>query len=413
MKKLWLMAFLGAGCGVNVQPVDDFIGQMAAEQCAWQFRCCNGAEIEKLDGRKFEDQAGCVPYRALALEAELFLHRLAAREGRLKVDDRRARACIAQLQAKECNPKPGVPATPMDPMAIDACLEVFEGTTPIGQACVYANECVRGARCVSDKAAVGRGVCVPFQQSSQICNVDTDCDPKVPNLYCAKSDFSCHLRGAQGEKCEYTTDSAGHNPTLPMLLECQTGLFCDPISSTCRRFPGDGEACLSPPPPGVASSCNPDPTLGLVCDTTSITNKVCRAPGKLNESCLTIACEKDLYCDTTTDTCKALPALDQSCETSGFRCKTPFFCNTAKVPRVCDEPASVGQDCAQTPCYPDGYCDTVTRRCKPRLPDGTACTVSTDCLSNDCRVSVGGTMTTCQPRAIVVQCIGANEKRSL
>jgi hypothetical protein len=201
--------------------------------------------------------------------------------------------------------------------------------------------------------------------------------------------------------------------TLPLLLECQTGLFCDPVSATCRRFPGDGEACLSPPPPGVASSCNPDPTLGLVCDTTVPTNKVCRAPGKLNASCVNIACEKDLYCDATTDTCKALPTLDQSCETSGFRCKTPFFCNTAKVPRVCDEPASVGQDCLQTPCYPDGYCDPVTDRCKPRLADGQVCTTSTECLSNDCRTNVGGTQLTCQPRPVVVQCIGANEKRSL
>ena len=46
-----------------------------------------------------------------------------------------------------------MPAPIMDPMQEDACLAVFVGTTPVGQACIYTNECERGAGCVSDKAA--------------------------------------------------------------------------------------------------------------------------------------------------------------------------------------------------------------------------------------------------------------------
>ena len=107
----------GCGSGGDVERVDDFIQQMATEQCAWEFRCCTDPEITRLDGRKFFDAAGCIPYRTLALQTTLYLHRLAASEGRLSVDGDQADACIAQLQAKACNPK--TPMTPvMDPMAM-------------------------------------------------------------------------------------------------------------------------------------------------------------------------------------------------------------------------------------------------------------------------------------------------------
>ncbi len=408
-----------AGCGSNSSAdVDSFIGSLAAQQCDWEFRCCKDAEIKQLDGRKYAAEEDCIPYKTLALEDQLFLERLAAREGRLRVDSTRAGACLAQLTAKACNPMPGTPVQPPsgDPMLMDACINVLIGSTPVGSECVYTDECVDGARCVGDAEAVGRGVCVPYQEETDICNVTADCDPKVKGLYCAPQDFHCHLRARLGEACAYTTDSLGKNPTLPLLLECDNQLgnvYCDPISSTCRQLPSDGEPCLSPPPPGVSSSCDPDPTLALVCDTTGGgTTGVCRAPGKVNEDCSTRACAADLYCDTSTGTssiCRALPDFGAQCSASGGRCKKPYYCNFSKAPEVCDQPASIGEDCTSVTCDTGLTCDANTRLCKSLLPDGSPCVSSTDCLSFSCGFSVGQTtQRTCQPQntTITVMCSG-------
>src|SRR5438132_4914422 len=101
-----------AGCGdPGTAQVDDFIHSMAQQKCDWEFRCCTDAEITLEDGRKFmaTDEGSCVPYRALELADQLYIDRLAVREGRLRVDGDKASACINQMQSKTCNPKPGDP----------------------------------------------------------------------------------------------------------------------------------------------------------------------------------------------------------------------------------------------------------------------------------------------------------------
>lgn len=409
-----LFGLCPAGCGApSTAEVDHFIESMAVEQCAWQFRCCTDPEIKEMDGRKYADMDGCVPYRTLALVNQLYLNRLAAREGRLRVEGEYAEACLAQLRQQACNPKPGMPAPMMDPMAVDACVKVFRGNTPVGDECIYANECREGARCVDDQAAVGRGVCVPYQQDGEICNTDADCDPRVKELYCAKSDYHCRLRAKLGEPCAWTTDDAGQNPTLPLLIECDRtfgNIYCDPDSSTCRKLPGEGEPCLVNPPPGVTHACDPDPVLRLVCDTSGSpggTSGICRAPGRAGDDCSSIPCGEGLYCDrnTASEICTVLPTLGEDCYSSNYRCQEPFFCNTL-TSYVCDEPASAGESCVERPCSTDLYCDQTEERCKYRLPDGSPCTTSNQCRSLDCDVSAGMTSTTCQPRPVTVQCTG-------
>ncbi|HEY7956924.1 MAG TPA: hypothetical protein VII38_16580, partial [Polyangia bacterium] len=390
--------------------VDSFIDNLAQQTCDWEFRCCTDPEIAMKDGHRYTTMEDCVPYQALALENELFLSRLAVKEGRLRVDHERAAACLEQMTNQACNPTPGTPAPPMDPMAMDACADVFVGTTPVGKECVYSNECVSGAHCVADQDAVGRGVCVPFQEDGDICNSDADCDPKVKQLYCGKGDFHCHLRAKLGEACAYTTDANGQNPTLPLLVECDNQLgnvYCDPSSNTCAQLPAAGEPCLSPPPPGVGSSCDPDPTLGLVCDTSGGgTSGVCRAPGSLGDSCTNYPCGANLYCDTTQYTCRALPDFGQSCASSNGQCKKPYFCNFNRS-ETCDQPASVGESCQVTPCDTGLYCDSSSEICRSLLPDHSPCTSSSQCASLDCSYGAGASTLTCQPRATTsVECVG-------
>jgi hypothetical protein len=413
--KTWLgLAILAAaGCGSNgTGDVDSFITSMASAECDWEFRCCTDPEIKQAYDSKYATMEDCVPYWTLKFENQLFLDRLAVREGRLKVESAHAAACLGQLTSKQCNPKPGAVIPPVDPMMMDACLNVFIGSTAVGDSCIYTHECVDGARCVGDAEAVARGVCVPYQEENDICNSDADCDPKVIDLYCALDDYHCHVRSPLGGQCAYTTDSG--TKSLPLRLECKTkpnNLYCDAVSSTCKQLPSDGEACLSPLPPGVSSACDPDPALQLVCDASGGgSTGVCRAPGNVGDDCSTRACATGLYCDssTTVRICKSLPDFGQDCSFSGT-CKKPYYCNFSKSPAVCDQPASVGEDCTSVTCDTGLTCDPTTRLCKTLLPDGANCVSSSDCASFDCNFSAGNTtQRTCQPHVVTVtvQCIG-------
>src|ERR1043166_1642589 len=102
MKRLSYLVFFVtvAGCGSggnSTAAVDDFIQSMASSQCEWEFRCCNEGEIMTLEGNKFSVSGQCTSYRALALQTQLYIDRLAASEGRLRVDPVQAQACLGQM----------------------------------------------------------------------------------------------------------------------------------------------------------------------------------------------------------------------------------------------------------------------------------------------------------------------------
>src|SRR5262245_18063384 len=112
---LALFFVLAAGCGTNTGDVDNFIQNVATEQCGWEFRCCKDSEIKQQDGRKFATMDDCVPYHKLQLQNQWYLDRLAATQGRLRVDTDKAAACIDQMNTMMCNPKPGAPPIMVDP----------------------------------------------------------------------------------------------------------------------------------------------------------------------------------------------------------------------------------------------------------------------------------------------------------
>jgi hypothetical protein len=404
-------AFGGCG-GPDTAAVDHFVTALAAAQCQWEFRCCTDAEIMQQEMNKFKDEATCEEFHQLALENTLYSDRLAVRQGRVTVDSKQAQACLDQQNAKMCNPAPGSPPpTPTAPGTVDPCTQVFSGATSVGDECQFANECKKGAHCVPTGASGGQGVCVPFQQEKEICNTSADCDPSVANLYCARQDFTCHLRSPVGGPCAYTIDPVSGMPATPLLLECDNStnqVFCEPTSMTCKSLPAAGEACLTAPlPPGVNSVCAP----GLVCDMPGGTGGTCRGPGAVGDDCTRIACGTSLYCDRTMvpNTCKALPTLGEQCQAAGFQCAKPYYCNTTTPPYVCAAPAQLDQPCpGVTQCDATLYCDTTTTpampTCKSRLPDGTVCTQSKQCLSSFCNFT--GVSGTCAASGVAVQCIG-------
>jgi hypothetical protein len=192
-----ILALIGAlslaGCGPSTSDpdvsgaLDSFIEQAAAAQCAWEFRCCTDAEIKSADGRKYSDANGCVPYHALTLEKQLYVARLAAHQRRVRLDGGKAQACLLMLMERACNPRPGTAAsTPSG--SPDACVDVFDGATPVGEPCWFAAECVAGAHCVIGAQRSSGGVCVPYQQTGEVCNDGADC---APPLACDAATSTC------------------------------------------------------------------------------------------------------------------------------------------------------------------------------------------------------------------------------
>lgn len=404
-----VVACASFGCGSpGTGSVDSYINSVAQASCDWEFRCCTAAEIMQQEMTKFKDAATCLKFRQLTLEDQLYAERLAVRQGRIKVDNGQVQACLAQLNAKACNTPPGMqPPPPPPPGTIDPCTQVFVGNTAIGDACLFASECVKGAHCVPTGAA-GEGVCVPYQQEKQICNTSTDCDPTVKNLYCAKQDYTCHLRSPVGGPCAYTIDPTSNMPTRPLLLECDTSgtasVYCDATSMTCKTLPGSGQPCLAPPlPPDANARCD----TGLSCDTSGGMPGICRGPGNVGDDCTNFPCNSMLYCDrsVTPNTCKTLPGLGQMC-TTNFACAKPYYCNFNT--RICTAPAGLGQMCGGgVQCDTGLYCDTnmAPSTCKMLLPDGAMCMNGQQCASGICNFGPGG-VRTCSPSPVTVQCIG-------
>ncbi|HXU71456.1 MAG TPA: Dickkopf N-terminal cysteine-rich domain-containing protein, partial [Polyangia bacterium] len=170
-----------------------------------------------------------------------------------------------------------------------------------------------------------------------------------------------------------------------------------------------GEACLSPPPPGVTSSCDPDPKLHLTCRITGTgSTGTCQGLAKNGEDCSTISCDTGLYCDSSTGArvCKPLPTLGGSCSTSG-QCATPYFCNFSAATPTCAQPAQLNQPCTNgSICDVNLWCDTTqtTPLCKAKLADGSACTTDLQCFSNDCNAATPRVCNPSPPSAVL--CVG-------
>ena len=296
---------------------------------------------------------------------------------------------------------------------LDACATVFMGITKVGNACQFALECEKGAHCVFNKLTPQSGVCEPFQKQGEICNASSDCDPSVDELYCAQQDWKCHVRAKLGEKCAYTLDAAG-KPELPLLLECDDTIgnaYCDPVSSTCKQLPAAGEACLSPPPPGVTSSCDPDPALHLTCRITGTsTTGMCQGLAKNGEDCSTIACDTGLYCDSSTGTEVLQAAADARRELLDVGpVHDAVLLQLLVATPTCAQPAQLNQPCTNgSICDVNLWCDNTqaTPICKAKLADGTACTSSLQCFSNDCDASTPRVCNPTPPSAVL--CVGRN-----
>src|SRR5262249_47809677 len=154
--------------------------------------------------------------------------RAAAQQGRVHLDAQKVASCIELLKAQSTT---CVTVTAPNGQSIsDFCATAFVGQTKIGEVCESGSECEPGSRCGT---SADFGVCVPYQNEGDLCNGYDDCDPTVPQLYCAPFDFRCHVRAKPGEFCQPIGDAVGQ-PTVGIDCDTSTGpAYCDLSSGTC------------------------------------------------------------------------------------------------------------------------------------------------------------------------------------
>jgi hypothetical protein len=159
------------------------------------------------------------------------------------------------------------------------------------------------------------------------------------------------------------------------------------------------------------SECND----GLFCDSTSQTCKallasgasctssdecdygldclgrICKTPPKTGESCPDGQCAlAGDICDNVSNQCARVPKLGEVC---AGNCIAPLSCDD--VSNKCVAPAKLGEACTGR-CEPGTFCSDSSMKCEVPKADGTACTGDAECSSRNCKQAAGSNMGTCE-----------------
>ena len=227
-------------------------------------------------------------------------------DGRIGYDSKAAAACIAAIGDVECeriNERP-----------LDACENVFVGSTASGEECDLDEECVAGLICDTNAMCPGR--CAPHRAAGLECRNDDDC---ASGLVCSDVTNRCVQPHAEGEPCGGGVEA-----------ECNGGLACigddrnEMRTGTCMPFDeieragadepcdlttgvlcGEGLSCVIVNVQTFAFACKPIPASGGSCGIGFPEN--CQK----GEYCpVTVA---DVLANTLTSRCAPLPADGEPC----------------------------------------------------------------------------------------------------
>jgi hypothetical protein len=258
-------------------------------------------------------------------------------------------------------------------------------------------------------------------------NAVFECFDAIANATCDKTDepgrvpvLACYqfTRGTQGdaEPCQIDEDCISQNCRVLVADEqCAMG-ECFGNTAPSIEIPINGEACNSVIGCGRGSYCDTGNTFecttlkvagdacvdtrecgyGLGCAGTT-TARTCKALPGLNEPCPDGLCrDEGLHCTTATtgNVCKSLGLVGATCQSSSD-CSPYFPCDFATTP-TCKRPPAIGEACASSNsrCFDEhSYCDGTTLKCVAAKPDGSTCTTSLQCESEQCDLNTSTCVT--------------------
>jgi len=335
-KALALLALIGAGCSGSISR-DQLYPEMYKALCSRYARC----------GQAHSESSCTALYLSYLDQSGLLLNAFDASiaAGKVKYNGDRARRCVDSIGGGACSSAlSGATAT-------EDCRFTFEGQMAVGEACM-SGECVPSAYCTRDTGATAcPGTCVARVPEGGTASKAAEC--VVPLVLIGGK---CAKPRATGESCTTSAECAD--------LACGT-------DSKCKAPGANGDACSATAPCGFGTCVD----------------SVCRSLGDTGEACVGSAssyqsagCKLDLYCDRTASaagTCQEPKSEGQSC--SGLTsCAPPLQCSSAMV---CAKPATAGQSCSAILCEGSSYCDSDTKLCKVRVPEGQACKDMKECVT--------------------------------
>jgi hypothetical protein len=414
--------------------------------------CARGAEAVcgglescgcSLDGRDFDDAAGCVAQRRAACLENNPL-RAALNAGLLALDDAGLDACIASLAPT---------ATCAAPPLTLACRDMWTVDVDVGRECPALGltelRCADGAavctrRCIgescrdecavppgvntqctsvcADGLACIDGVCRETGAADQPCNSFFDCDPALScfaGVCRAVADVggACNdvVDCAEGLRCAAGVCAAG----APRGASC-AGPTCGNGDACVRDY--DARACAALRVDGEGCGDNADCESGLCSNA-----RVCAAVPGLNDPCVDNACgggspttNPDTGLTCVDDVCVAAPGVGQPCTIGNAACAPGLGCNVDNVcavgggvgdaclipdlvcgeglgcdftaeGRVCATRRGLGAECQSDVCADGLFCDFATATCAARGAASAACDVDASCADGlQCGDLLGG-----------------------
>ena len=353
--RLALLVATLAGCGGSSADPQEVADDLATALCDLSFRCCTAGEVHFFLGHyvtpeecpdRLVNSANLDPSFGFSLdlfeESGVFLPNLAAldqavEDGRTTVDRDQVDACIAKINAIECNALEEEPdmCVPPELGVDDPCdpLLMFDGKQAEGERCSsvgFSFECEFGLVCRAVSALGTDGACVAPGEIGDYCFADLECGI---DLYCSQLDGTCQALGQPGDVCAYADpDDPAPDPTT-LLLRCDEGLSCDPVTDRCVAPCERGATC--------SDDIQCDAEAGLIC----IVGR-CDSPRGVG-----LPCAEDLNCE------------------AGLICRLSL----GEGINVCSQPLDDGEFCSENPDCASGFCDPAERRCSPSFDPGETC----------------------------------------
>lgn len=430
--------------GEGHKPVTPTIARLTKSLCDLAFKCCRRGEVSFFLG-PYVDRDNCEsrlteatrlapstvfqldPLEGLAVQVPNIgaLDR-AVRDGRTKIDSAALEKCVEYLTDTACNappkeedpakkpqcepPRSGPEETPCD---LD---KIFVGNLGLGDECTSGTgglscqdvgdeqvctktvgtiECAPGLVCAKGTGLGVNGQCALPKYEGAECFSDVEC---AENLYCSQLDGTCQRLRKEGEVCVFTDrDKPVPNPGT-LVIRCEPGLSCDPVTDTCVAPCQRGAVCSTdlecddeqelscivsrcdkPRAEGLPCAESDDCVQGLLCgdDPENPGKSICQKRLEIGEPCLTHPeCDSD-FCDPTTGLCAAPVPPGSACPSGDDAECDGGACNSDFVSCVDDMDCPSGRSCDVL----QNRCESI---CVALKPDGATCTGGTECESTAC-----------------------------
>ena len=197
---LAVLVALGQGCssgggrGGGAIPIGQYGNELAKTYCKRAFTCCDAGELAG-EGSWGASEAECVANLSAELAGDIAGLQADVDAGRVVYHGDEARRCLDNVTSLACADYGVDVYLPRVP----GCLQVIEGTLPVGEACSGDDQCMSHS-CGPTTTGTGMA-CVAVGAVNDACSTTIECEP---GLFCSSG--TCQVPFLNDAPC---TENAG------------------------------------------------------------------------------------------------------------------------------------------------------------------------------------------------------------